>query len=323
MTPDLSSSTRSNSGCLPGGGRRGRYQRRRPLAGQLRASYVRSRGRLRRQSTPLRSRLADQGDRDDDASSMDLVERGALRLEEPVSRFFDEWRGADREGVTVRDLLEHASGLPARLLDAPPCERREFEHEICDIPLEYAPRTTSIYSDLGFILLGISRWPIAAVAPLDQSFERSWSEPFRRRDVRTRDLTMRRARPRRRGRWTTTRDADGLLSGEVHDNYAAALGGVAGHAGLFGSAPASAPSRAACFSAARGAIRAATPFSPAIVRTFTTRAPSRAARARSAGIRCCRLRRAARGCRPRRSATSASPARRCGSTRNAIAISCC
>ena len=85
---------------------------------------------------------------------MELVRDGALGLEELVSAFFGEWRGADRDAVTVRDLLEHASGLPARLLDAPPAGRREFEHDICAPPLEYAPRTQSIYSDLGFILLG-------------------------------------------------------------------------------------------------------------------------------------------------------------------------
>ena len=68
--------------------------------------------------------------------------------------FFDEWRGADRERVTVRDLLEHASGLAARLIDVPPESRREFEHDICRMPLEYAPRTQAIYSDLDFILLG-------------------------------------------------------------------------------------------------------------------------------------------------------------------------
>ena len=85
---------------------------------------------------------------------MELVRTGALRLEEPVSSFFGEWRGADRQAVTVRDLLEHASGMPARLIDPPPAGRREFEHDICATPLEYVPRTRSIYSDLGFILLG-------------------------------------------------------------------------------------------------------------------------------------------------------------------------
>ena len=102
---------------------------------------------------------------------MELVRTGALGIEEPVSSAFDEWRGGDREGVTVRDLLEHASGLPARLLDAPPSGRREFEHEICAIPLEYAPRTTSIYSDLGFILLGFLAADRGG-APLSDLFER-------------------------------------------------------------------------------------------------------------------------------------------------------
>ena len=80
---------------------------------------------------------------------MDLVAQGVLRLEDAVSAFFEEWRSVDRDTVTVRDLLEHASGLPARLLDPPPQGRREFEHDICATPLEYPPRTRSVYSDLG------------------------------------------------------------------------------------------------------------------------------------------------------------------------------
>src|SRR6185436_10063484 len=84
---------------------------------------------------------------------MELVRMGTLRLDEPVSAFFADWRGSDRDGVTVRDLLEHASGLPARLIDQPPGTRREFEHEIGRIKLEYTPRASSVYSDLGFILL--------------------------------------------------------------------------------------------------------------------------------------------------------------------------
>ena len=86
---------------------------------------------------------------------MDLVRRGALRLDERLAACFSEWRGVDRESVAVRDLLEHSSGLPARLVDPPPAGRREFEHDICTMPLEYAPRTRSVYSDLGFILLGL------------------------------------------------------------------------------------------------------------------------------------------------------------------------
>ena len=85
---------------------------------------------------------------------LDLIARGQLTLDEPIAAAFAEWRGADREHVTVRDLLEHASGLTARLLEQAPEQRREFEHDICVMPLEYVPRTRSIYSDLGFLLLG-------------------------------------------------------------------------------------------------------------------------------------------------------------------------
>jgi CubicO group peptidase (beta-lactamase class C family) len=200
---------------------------------------------------------------------MELVRTGAIGIDELVSSAFDEWRGGDREAVTVRDLLEHASGLPARLLDAPPSGRREFEHEICAIRLEYAPRTTSIYSDLGFILLGF----VAADrggAPLSDLFERLMvrlqpdflrfgiPQALRRFAAPTQPM----ADDSRRGR---------VLTGEVHDNYAAALGGVAGHAGLFGSASGLGAFARSVLSAARGANDQPPPFSSDLVRRFTTR----------------------------------------------------
>src|SRR5207249_8286406 len=102
---------------------------------------------------------------------LQLVDDGGLRLDARVGDFCAEWRGRDREQVTVQDLLEHASGLPARLLDSAPATRREFEHDICTMPLEYEPRTKSIYSDLGFILLGLLVERIGR-ARLDELFER-------------------------------------------------------------------------------------------------------------------------------------------------------
>jgi CubicO group peptidase (beta-lactamase class C family) len=215
---------------------------------------------------------------------MELARTGALGIEEPVSSAFEEWRGSDREAVAVRDLLEHASGLPARLLDAPPSGRREFEHEICAIRLEYAPRTTAIYSDLGFILLGFLAADRGG-APLSDLFERvivrlqpsfdgaqdgpetlegpdclSFGIPpaLRRLAAPTRPM----ADDSRRGR---------DLTGEVHDNYAAALGGVAGHAGLFGSASGLGAFARSVLRAARGASDQPPPFSPDLVRRFTTR----------------------------------------------------
>jgi CubicO group peptidase (beta-lactamase class C family) len=217
---------------------------------------------------------------------MDLMGARSLRLDTPVAELFDEWRGRDREQVTIRDLLEHASGLPARLVDQPPATRREFEHDICTIALEYGPRTKSIYSDLGFILLGflvervgqasldrlferITRLSTVHLEPTDQfNAHATSSEPplhFAIDDVLAYGVPSA-ARP-----WTAPTAAmhedprrGRRLVGEVHDNYAAALGGVAGHAGLFGNA-----SGAGAF--ARAIMTGASVFDPGMVRLFTTK----------------------------------------------------
>jgi CubicO group peptidase (beta-lactamase class C family) len=208
---------------------------------------------------------------------MDLVRTGTLRLDEHVSAFFDEWRGPDRALATVRDLLEHASGLPARLLDLPPRGRREFEHDICTMPLAYAHRTRSIYSDLGFILLGFLVADRAG-ASLATLFDRiavrlpALSGSEGKPDLLTFDpppdvrRTAAPTRPEpedpRRGR---------MLVGEVHDDYAAALGGVACHAGLFGTASAVGAFARAVLRASRGDADAPAPFAPALVAEFTRR----------------------------------------------------
>ena len=105
---------------------------------------------------------------------------------------------------------------------------------------------------------------------------------------------------------------DRALAGEVHDENAAALGGVAGHAGLFGTAPA-----VGAFARRAGGSRGHDSRTARDARALRSRGsrPCPTARARSAGTRCCRPRRAARGCHRARSATPASPARRCGSIR--------
>ncbi len=208
---------------------------------------------------------------------LELVRTGALRLEEPVSAFFGEWRGADRDAVTVRDVLEHASGLPARLVDAPPVGRREFEHDICATRLEYAPRTQSIYSDLGFILLGFLAADRGG-ASLAELFDRITfrlkpdTTDNRKPDLLTFDLppdVRRLAAPTRPTDEDSRRGRS--LVGEVHDNYAAALGGVAGHAGLFGTAPAIGAFARAVLRAARGDRSVPPPFSPELVAAFTTK----------------------------------------------------
>ena len=194
---------------------------------------------------------------------MDCVASGAVTPGARVAEFFDEWRGEDRDTVSIRDLLEHASGLPARLVDRPPEGRREFEHEICGVRLDYEPRAKSIYSDLGFILLGfiaedLGRDLATAVAAIGLRSDVTFDLPLDRRPYAAPTMPM--GDDLRRGR---------RLIGEVHDNYAAALGGVAGHAGLFGTSAGVGAFARAILRAARGDANG--PFSPDGVAQFTTK----------------------------------------------------
>jgi CubicO group peptidase (beta-lactamase class C family) len=199
---------------------------------------------------------------------MQLLAEHRLSLDDRVSDHFKEWSGVDRTSVTVRDLLEHASGLSARLLDRAPSGRREFEHEICGMPLEYEPRTRSIYSDLGFILLGFLAED-AGGASLDAQFA-----PIAA--AITSDLMFTPPHESRQRAAPTTALAEDVrrgetLTGVVHDNYAAALAGVAGHAGLFGTSAAVAAFARVVLRAARGDDRSRPPFAPSLVHLFITK----------------------------------------------------
>lgn len=166
--------------------------------------------------------------------AMAAVDGRRLQLTDPVWRWLPEWRGNDRKIVTVGDLLSHASGLTAYLpYFRDHHGRDEFERAICTMPLEYRPRASSVYSDLGFILLGFILAD-AVGAPLDTQFEQigdreEWGELFFRPPGEARARAAPTEVDALRGR---------LLVGEVHDENAWVLGGVAGHAGLFGTAPA-------------------------------------------------------------------------------------
>jgi CubicO group peptidase (beta-lactamase class C family) len=177
--------------------------------------------------------------------AMRAVDEGVLALEETVASRLAEWRGADRQAVTIRDVLEHASGLPAYLpFFRDHTGRAEFEPAICQVPLEYTPRTQGIYSDLGFILLGFiledARARRSPAGVLDPSA--SLAAQFRRFAAFLNSDPIvfnppRALRPRIAP--TEVEEWRGrTLVGEVHDENAWALGGAAGHAGLFGTAEA-------------------------------------------------------------------------------------
>lgn len=200
---------------------------------------------------------------------LDLVDRRRLALSDTVRDAFREWRGADRETVTIADLLEHASGLPARLL-AHPDGRRAFEREICTSSLAYVPRTQSVYSDLGFLLLGFLAADRAAQR-LDQAFKSMLTRlSTTETEAALSTLTFGVAPEHRANTAPTEPLAEdrrvGRLVGEVHDNYAAALGGVAGHAGLFGTAAGVGVIGRSLLAAARGSESSAALLPVALVR---------------------------------------------------------
>jgi serine-type D-Ala-D-Ala carboxypeptidase len=165
--------------------------------------------------------------------AMRAVDDGAIGLDDPVASWLDAWRGEDRADVTIRDLLAHASGLPAYLpFFRDLIGRAEFEPAICQVPLEYVPLSQSTYSDLGFILLAF----ILENARPGESFARQFAPLGEAVAPGALVFNPPRAlRPRIAP--TEVEEWRGhLLRGEVHDENAWALGGAAGHAGLFGTA---------------------------------------------------------------------------------------
>jgi serine-type D-Ala-D-Ala carboxypeptidase len=165
---------------------------------------------------------------------MQIVDARRLTLDDPVGRWIAEWRGTDRETVKIRSLLTHSSGLTAWLpFYRDYSGRSDFQHAICALPLEYEPDTQSIYSDLGFILLGFILEDAGGV-----TLESLWTSALV--DITALPLQFNPAASLRPQIAPTERDSwrGRLLVGEVHDENCWALGGAAGHAGLFGTAPA-------------------------------------------------------------------------------------
>jgi len=161
---------------------------------------------------------------------MQMVERGFIHLDDPVSAHIPGWRDHADAVVAIRDLLAHCSGLPAYApLYRDHSSRAGFEEAICAVRREYPPRSTSVYSDLGFMLLGFI---LENTAPLPVQFE-SLMKREGLGDLQFQPPASWRSRtaPARHDEWRGR-----LLVEEVDDNNAWALGGAAGHAGLFGTA---------------------------------------------------------------------------------------
>jgi CubicO group peptidase (beta-lactamase class C family) len=166
-------------------------------------------------------------------SIMILFDEKKVDLDAPVLRYLPAFSGGMKDRVTVRDLLTHRSGLPAgRDLWRRAHSPQEARAMVLETPLEYAPGTAFVYSDLGADVLGMI---VEAVSgePLDQYLTRRVFAPLGMHDTwyRPPDSVRYRVAPTE-----VTPPRGHPLQGEVHDENAYALGGVAGHAGLFSTA---------------------------------------------------------------------------------------
>ena len=166
-------------------------------------------------------------------AAMILFDEGKLVLDEKVTHYLPGFGGGEKDLVTVRELLEHRSGLPAgRDLWRHAHSPEEARQLVLDTPLEYHPGHGQVYSDLGADILG---WVVEAAAgmPLDRFLSDRVFTPLGMHDTgfRPSDSLVYRIAP------TEVSPPRGYpVRGEVHDENAFALGGVAGHAGLFSTA---------------------------------------------------------------------------------------
>lgn len=187
------------------------------------------------------------------AISILAVSRGMFTLDDSIAHFLPVHPiPREKRSITVRHLLSHCSGLPAyepwyrKLIRIPPNRRSAaLLSMILETPLLSAPGRISCYSDLGFLLLGILL-ETAFAAPLDELAAKFLFLPHGIEELsffRLKTTCDPATRPENSAAGALEFAATErclwrkrLLEGEVHDENAYCLEGVAGHAGLFGTA---------------------------------------------------------------------------------------
>ncbi|GAB3085044.1 serine hydrolase domain-containing protein [Isoptericola nanjingensis] len=161
-----------------------------------------------------------------------LVQEGRVALDEPLATYVPEFAAGGKGEVTVRQLLTHTSGLVSwlPLWSAYPDPESRIAAVMAQ-PLDAPPGTRYLYSDLNLISLGVLVERLRG-APLDQVVADRITGPLGMTDtgynptaVERTAATEYQASPPR-----------GVVRGEVHDENAWSLGGVAGHAGVFSTA---------------------------------------------------------------------------------------
>jgi len=172
---------------------------------------------------------------------MALIESKQLSLDRPLSDIWSSFKHSEKSGVCIDQLLTHVSGLPAyrpyykEINCLPETERHKaLLDRLLHEPLLNPPGKHTVYSDLGFMLLGLVIEKITG-SRLDQFVSRKLFHPLGIKNLFFIDIHENNAH--REFAATAYCPWRGqLVQGGVHDENAFALGGVAGHAGLFGTA---------------------------------------------------------------------------------------
>ena len=179
------------------------------------------------------------------------IELGELTLDSSVSHYLPEFDRTDKQMITVRELLTHTSGLPAwrPLYILAEDEPERAAGAIANLDLEYKPGTHVLYSDLGFIALGILLERMTGQR-LDDMAQREIFEPLKlKKTFFNPELALQtgiaacetgnayeKNMCNESGVGDYQKSRQRLIWGEVHDGNAYFLGGAAGHAGLFSTA---------------------------------------------------------------------------------------
>ena len=180
-----------------------------------------------------------------------LVEQGVLALDDAVAKWLPHFAERDKGAVTLRHLLTHSSGLrPWRGFHETLLERERKKGErwigtpaakdwilesICRSALVHDPGTAAVYGDLDFIVLG-AVVEAASAQPLDVFCQERIFAPLEMKETRFLREPLGEAERRAFAATENCPWRGRIVWGEVHDPNAAAMGGVAGHAGLFAPA---------------------------------------------------------------------------------------
>lgn len=209
--------------------------------------------------------------------AMILYERGLLDLEAPIIGVVPEFASEDahRSEITFRMLLAHSSGLPGHeKLYLQTHNKQELLQAALRVPLKTNPGTHSEYSDVGFVVLGSALERIAE-EPLDSFSQREIFGPL--------GMTHTTFNPSSALRSVIPPSADDrtfrnrIVQGEVYDENASVMGGVAAHAGVFSTAADIAEFALAVLNGGAPILR------PDTVKTFTTRQTSPSGTSRALG----------------------------------------